>query len=137
MTCNINNVATAKTLSVKAGDKVHFEWHHEDRCAGDQIIDPSHKSPVLGYIAPGDYLLRGETIALHEGFFVSGAQFYMECVQIKITSPEAPPFPQAFQSLEITLLPTLVFSLICTMALSHIQSRTTSLRWRILWSRAY
>lgn len=106
-----------------------FEWHHNDRSSGDDIIDLSHKGPVLVYIAPtatgtagsgwvkiaqdgydgkwaverlvsnrgkhsvtipniaaGEYLLRAEIIALHEGNRVGGAQFYMECVQIKVTS---------------------------------------------------
>lgn len=42
-------------------------------------------------LAPGDYLLRGEIIALHEAdtaYNVNsarGAQFYMECVQISVT----------------------------------------------------
>jgi lytic cellulose monooxygenase (C1-hydroxylating) len=114
-----------------------FEWHHESRSAGDQIIDPSHNGPVLTYIAPtsagaagtgwvklaedgfsggkwgverlranggkhsitipdlaaGTYLLRPEIIALHEGFKVNGAQFYMECVQIEITSSGSKTLP--------------------------------------------
>lgn len=40
MTCNVNNVATAKTVEVKSGDKVTFEWHHNSRDASDDIIDP-------------------------------------------------------------------------------------------------
>jgi lytic cellulose monooxygenase (C1-hydroxylating) len=38
MTCNVNNAATAKTLEVKGGDKITFEWHHNDRTASDDII---------------------------------------------------------------------------------------------------
>ncbi|KAH8601452.1 putative endo-beta-1,4-glucanase D [Bisporella sp. PMI_857] len=137
LTCNVNNAATAKTITVAAGDKITFEWHHNDNSAGDDIIDPSHLGPVLTYIAPtssngagdvwvklaedgfkdgtwavttliankgkhsvtlpsglaaGKYLLRPEIIALHESdstFDVNparGAQFYMECVQIEVTS---------------------------------------------------
>jgi cellulase len=40
MTCNVNNAATAKTVEVKSGDKVTFEWHHNSRDASDDIIDP-------------------------------------------------------------------------------------------------
>ena len=36
-------------------------------------------------IAPGDYLLRGELIALHSAGSPSGAQFYQECAQITVT----------------------------------------------------
>ena len=38
MTCNVNNVATAKTVEVKGGDKITFEWHHNNRDASDDII---------------------------------------------------------------------------------------------------
>ncbi|RDW73012.1 putative endo-beta-1,4-glucanase D [Coleophoma cylindrospora] len=137
MTCNVNNVATAKTVSVAAGDKVTLEWHHDSNSASDDIIASSHKGPVMVYIAPtesngagdvwvklaedgydgttwavdtliankgkhsvtlpsslaaGKYLLRGEIIALHEADTAysansaRGAQFYMECVQIEVTS---------------------------------------------------
>ncbi|KAL0261696.1 hypothetical protein SLS55_003126 [Diplodia seriata] len=137
MTCNVNNVATAKTLSVKSGDKFTFEWHHNNRDSSDDIIASSHKGPVLVYMAPttkgtsgegwvkiaeegyadgtwavdtlisnkgkhsvtipdvpaGEYLLRPEIIALHEGSTVGGAQLYMECVQIKVTSDGANTLP--------------------------------------------
>ncbi|KAF2138451.1 carbohydrate-binding module family 1 protein [Aplosporella prunicola CBS 121167] len=52
MTCNVNNVATAKTLKVKSGDKFTFEWHHDSRSDSDDIIASSHKGPVMTYIAP-------------------------------------------------------------------------------------
>ncbi|KAL1311451.1 hypothetical protein AAFC00_001611 [Neodothiora populina] len=139
MTCNVNNVATAKTLSVAAGDKFTFEWHHDSRSESDDIIASSHKGPVMVYIAPtdtgssgsgwvkiaedgydastkqwavdtliankgkhsitipditaGNYLLRAEIIALHEGGTLGGAQLYMECVQVKITSSGATSLP--------------------------------------------
>ncbi|KAF2500872.1 hypothetical protein BU16DRAFT_523610 [Lophium mytilinum] len=129
MTCNVNNAATTKTISVVGGDKITFEWHHNDRTASDDIIASSHLGPVMTYIAPtssdgagdvwiklaedgydgdwavtrliankgkhsitlpdlaaGTYLLRPEIIALHEAENTGGAQFYMECVQIKVTS---------------------------------------------------
>ena len=48
MTCNVNgDQAASKTLSVKAGDVVTFEWHHSDRSDSDDIIASSHKGPVL------------------------------------------------------------------------------------------
>ncbi|KAE8349546.1 glycosyl hydrolase family 61-domain-containing protein [Aspergillus coremiiformis] len=129
MTCNVNNKATAKTIDVKSGDKITFEWHHETRSASDDIIASSHKGPIVVYmaptdkgtagngwvkiaeegysngvwavenliknkgkhsatipnVAPGEYLLRPEIIALHEGNRQNGAQFYMECVQVKVS----------------------------------------------------
>ncbi|KAF2741953.1 carbohydrate-binding module family 1 protein [Sporormia fimetaria CBS 119925] len=131
MTCNVNGGnAAAKYVNVKGGDKITFEWHHNDNTAADDIIADSHKGPVMVYIAPaasngkgnvwvklieegwsngvwavdnlirnrgkhsvvlpnlaaGDYLLRPEIIALHEGNRQAGAQFYMECVQVRVTS---------------------------------------------------
>ncbi|KAF2257988.1 hypothetical protein CC78DRAFT_538136 [Lojkania enalia] len=136
MTCNKNNAATAKTLEIKGGDQITFEWHHNDRSDADDIIASSHLGPVMTYIAPtssngegdvwiklaedgfdgdwavnrlianrgkhsitlpdlaaGEYLLRPEIIALHEGNREGGAQFYMECVQIKVTSSGSKTLP--------------------------------------------
>lgn len=44
-------------------------------------------------IAPGQYLLRAEVIALHVASSVGGAQFYMSCYQITIggSGSAAPP----------------------------------------------
>ncbi|KAK4443304.1 family 61 putative glycoside hydrolase [Podospora aff. communis PSN243] len=36
-------------------------------------------------IAPGDYLMRVELLALHSASMHQGAQFYMECAQIRVT----------------------------------------------------
>jgi cellulase len=36
-------------------------------------------------VAPGDYLMRVEIIALHNAYSQGGAQFYMECAQIRVT----------------------------------------------------
>ncbi|KAK7541744.1 glycosyl hydrolase family 61-domain-containing protein [Phyllosticta paracitricarpa] len=54
MTCNVNNVETAKTLKVAPGDKVTFEWHHNSRDSSDDIIASSHKGPVMTYMAEAD-----------------------------------------------------------------------------------
>lgn len=44
-------------------------------------------------IAPGQYLLRGELIALHGASSAKGAQFYMECAQINIQGGSASKTP--------------------------------------------
>jgi cellulase len=54
-------------------------------------------------IAPGDYLLRAEAIALHAASSPGGAQFYMTCYQITVTgsgssSPSGSVFPGAYRS---------------------------------------
>ncbi|KAB5591947.1 putative effector protein [Ceratobasidium theobromae] len=48
--CNVNNRAVPRTLQVRAGDTVTFEWFHNSR--DDDIIASSHKGPVVVYIAP-------------------------------------------------------------------------------------
>ena len=37
-------------------------------------------------LAPGQYLLRGEVLALHAASTQGGAQFYMECAQVTVTA---------------------------------------------------
>jgi cellulase len=54
-------------------------------------------------LAPGDYLLRAEAIALHAASSPGGAQFYMTCYQITVTgsgssSPSGSVFPGAYKS---------------------------------------
>lgn len=38
MACNVNNAEAPVWLKVKSGDKVTFEWHHDSRSSGDDII---------------------------------------------------------------------------------------------------
>lgn len=149
LTCNVGgDSAASKYIKAAGGDKLTFEWHHNSRDAGDDIIDLSHKGPVLVYMAPteagsggsgwvkiaedgyadgtwavetlvenkgkhsvtipdvpaGKYLFRPEIIALHEGSREGGAQFYMECVQVEVTSsgsktlPEGVSIPGAYKA---------------------------------------
>ncbi|TFK74854.1 hypothetical protein BDN72DRAFT_892857 [Pluteus cervinus] len=146
---------STKVITVAAGSQVTTEWHHtlSGAAPGDTAdpIDPSHKGPVIAYlakipsatqssvtglkwfkiyqdgldsagkwgidrlitnkgkvsfnipscIAPGDYLLRAELIALHGASSYPGAQLYMECAQLTITgggstSPATVSFPGAY-----------------------------------------
>ncbi|KAI0386388.1 glycoside hydrolase family 61 protein [Hypomontagnella monticulosa] len=54
-------------------------------------------------IAPGDYLMRVEILALHSAKTQNGAQFYMSCAQIKVsgsgtfTPSQTVSFPGAYQ----------------------------------------
>lgn len=48
--CNVNNRAVSKTLEVSGGDVITFEFGHNTR--GDDIMDSSHKGPVMVYVAP-------------------------------------------------------------------------------------
>ncbi|KAI5811540.1 glycoside hydrolase family 61 protein [Peziza echinospora] len=47
--CNVNNNPVSKYVEVKAGDKITFEWYHDYR--GDDIIETSHKGPVMVWVA--------------------------------------------------------------------------------------
>ncbi|KDQ58486.1 glycoside hydrolase family 61 protein [Jaapia argillacea MUCL 33604] len=54
-------------------------------------------------IAPGNYLIRAEVIALHVASTVGGAQFYMSCYQVNVggTGTASPPtvkFPGAYSA---------------------------------------
>lgn len=55
-------------------------------------------------IAPGQYLLRAEMLALHGAGSPGGAQFYMECAQINVVggtgtkSPSTVSFPGAYKA---------------------------------------
>ncbi|KAI0761258.1 glycoside hydrolase family 61 protein [Trametes elegans] len=54
-------------------------------------------------IAPGDYLIRAEVIALHVASQVGGAQFYMSCFQVKVggsgsANPPTVSFPGAYSA---------------------------------------
>ncbi|KAH6675255.1 glycosyl hydrolase family 61-domain-containing protein [Plectosphaerella plurivora] len=51
LACNVNGgKAVPSFVSAAAGDKLSFEWFHDNR--NDDIIDKSHKGPVITYIAP-------------------------------------------------------------------------------------
>lgn len=55
---------------------------------GNDILNDNcgkQKVTIPGNIAPGDYLLRAETIALHAAGQPGGAQFYMSCYALKVT----------------------------------------------------
>ncbi|KAM3081602.1 hypothetical protein ACMFMG_005054 [Clarireedia jacksonii] len=54
-------------------------------------------------LAPGQYLLRAEVIALHVASSAGGAQFYMSCYQINVTgsgtkTPSGVSFPGAYSA---------------------------------------
>jgi cellulase len=51
LVCNVNGgKAAPKFAKAAAGDEITFEWYHNTR--GDDIIDGSHKGPIITYVAP-------------------------------------------------------------------------------------
>nr|AWM99274.1 lytic polysaccharide monooxygenase 9 [Rhizophlyctis rosea] len=138
LTCNggpnpVTEISNKK-IAVKAGDSISLRWKHTLTSANSDVIDPSHKGPIMVYmakvddaltatprsgwfkiyedgftgttsavdklianngvvtvtippcLAPGDYIFRGELIALHAASSYPGAQLYMECAQFTVTS---------------------------------------------------
>lgn len=128
---------SSNVITVAAGSTAQLTWRHTLTSDSTDVIDPSHKGPVMAYmkkvsnsvtdpgygsgwfkiaqdgftpssstwgvdhliaaggvqtvtipkcLAPGQYLLRGELIALHGASTQGGAQFYMECAQINVTA---------------------------------------------------
>ncbi|THG95085.1 hypothetical protein EW026_g6504 [Hermanssonia centrifuga] len=60
-------------------------------------------------IAPGNYLVRAEVIALHVASSVGGAQFYMSCYQVNVggsgtSSPPTVSFPGAYSATDPGIL---------------------------------
>ncbi|KAI0176115.1 glycoside hydrolase family 61 protein [Hypoxylon sp. FL1284] len=76
-----------------------------DTWANDVINKGCGKQEVTipADIAPGDYLFRAETIALHSAAQAGGAQFYMTCYQLTVTgggsaNPTGVTFPGAYSA---------------------------------------
>jgi cellulase len=44
-----------------------------------------HYFDMPSCVAPGQYLMRVELLALHSAYSAGGAQFYMECAQVEVT----------------------------------------------------
>lgn len=60
-------------------------------------------------LAPGDYLLRAEAIALHAAGSANGAQFYMTCYQLTVTGsgtavPDTVSIPGAYDASDAGIL---------------------------------
>jgi len=63
--------------------------------ASDQLMDNngSWAVHIPATIRPGNYVLRHEILSLHSAYDVGGAQFYPQCINLKITGSgtESPP----------------------------------------------
>lgn len=69
----------AKNASGASGDDDYWGVKDLNTCCGKMNV----KIPTD--IAPGDYLLRAEVIALHTAASSNGAQFYMSCFQLTVS----------------------------------------------------
>lgn len=84
----VNNAATSRTtglrwfkISEQTFDRKTGVW------AVDKLIENDgwtfFRMPTC--IAPGDYLLRVEVLALHSAYDRNGAQFYTSCANLRVT----------------------------------------------------
>ncbi|KAI0169308.1 glycoside hydrolase family 61 protein [Hypoxylon sp. FL1284] len=82
----VDNAATAQTSNLK-WFKVAEDGLSNGQWAVDKMIANKgwHYFTMPTCVAPGDYLMRVEIIALHGAQMQGQAQFYMECAQIRIT----------------------------------------------------
>ncbi|TGJ78202.1 hypothetical protein E0Z10_g10559 [Xylaria hypoxylon] len=69
----------AKNASGSDGDRDFWGTKDLNACCGRMNVK------IPSDIAPGDYLLRGEAIALHTAASAGQAQFYMTCYQLTVT----------------------------------------------------
>lgn len=61
------------------------KWANEIMSAADM----KHTFTIPAGVASGEYLLRSEMLALHGAQTIGGAQFYIGCMQLKITGGSA------------------------------------------------
>lgn len=96
---NVNNPSSLSYFKINEAGWDGSTW------ANDRLISNNNSWTVTipSDIAPGYYILRHELLALHEGFFQGGAQFYPSCTNLKITgsgsaNPQGVSFPGAYSS---------------------------------------
>ncbi|KAK1964080.1 family 61 glycosyl hydrolase [Colletotrichum sublineola] len=104
----------AKVPSASGGGVTGLQWFKVaedtlDTGSGQWAVDKMIGGGGWSYfdlprcIAPGDYLLRVELLALHSAYSQKGAQFYISCANIRVTgsgtfSPSSTvSFPGAYQ----------------------------------------
>ncbi|KAJ6256613.1 hypothetical protein Dda_8478 [Drechslerella dactyloides] len=102
----LSKVSNAATASIPSSGwfKIHEEGYNSGtgKWAVDRLIaDRGYKFRIPTCVAPGNYLMRVELIALHAAGNYPGAQLYMECAQINIVgggslSPATVNFPGAY-----------------------------------------
>lgn len=82
----VANAATSGTTGLQ-WFKVAHDGLNNGKWAVDTMISNVgwHYFTMPTCIAPGDYLMRVEIIALHGAQSAGGAQHYMECAQIRVT----------------------------------------------------
>jgi cellulase len=80
-------IAENKNLQGNVWTKVASEGFSGNEWATDKLIKNKGKhSFTFPHVPAGEYIVRPEILALHEGDRPNGAQFYMACIQVKVSS---------------------------------------------------
>jgi hypothetical protein len=103
---------TSKTRSLTQRQQISQDAFDGSKWGVDRLIANKGVQTVTipKCIAPGQYLLRGELIALHSASQSMGAQFYMECAQINIVggsadkTPATVSFPGAYKQNDVGII---------------------------------
>jgi cellulase len=87
----------SKKTGAGAGDNDNWGVKDLNACCGKMDVK------IPSDIAPGDYLLRAEVIALHTAGSSGGAQLYMSCYQLTVSgtgtaTPATVKFPGAYKA---------------------------------------
>ncbi|KAH8769179.1 glycoside hydrolase [Diaporthe sp. PMI_573] len=72
-------------VKVDEQDYVSGKWANEIMMAANM----THEFKLPAKLASGDYLLRSEMLALHGAQTQGGAQFYIGCMQLRVTGSSA------------------------------------------------
>ncbi|KAL8403290.1 hypothetical protein RB594_008516 [Gaeumannomyces avenae] len=80
-----------KKSGSSSGDDDYWGTKDLNTCCGKMNV------PIPSSLAPGDYLLRAEALALHAAQSSGGGQFYMTCFQITITGTGGSASPPTVQ----------------------------------------
>lgn len=84
-TCDKFDASQAKWFKIsQAGRKPDGSWYQADLMKGGKATTTLPKT-----LAPGNYLVRHEIIALHLAVTLGGAEFYPACAQIRVSGSQA------------------------------------------------
>jgi len=83
-TCDKFDAINAKWFKIQESGKTNDgKWEQQDLMNGGVAT-----AQIPGNLAPGNYLVRHEIIALHLATSVGGAEFYAGCVQVRVSGNE-------------------------------------------------
>jgi cellulase len=84
ITVYLSKAGTSMSWTKIAEDGYDGTWATDKMIQGKYTGKPGQHKFTLPKVAAGDYVIRPEILALHEGNRVGGAQFYQECIHVKV-----------------------------------------------------